>query len=112
MPGGVSACQADGVLVIPTVATMAEGLDASRYQLLAKLQLTESGKGRHPGPLRNYLAAANCDAADIKVLVPGYLSTWGLYLDAYQVYARLVLLDYVTGYRSQYQEDAFVIKAI
>lgn len=37
-----------------------------RYRLLAKLQLTEPGKGRHPGLLRNYLADANCDAAQIR----------------------------------------------
>ena len=32
-------------------------------------------------------------------------------LDKYQVYARFVLLDTVSGYRSQYQEGACVISA-
>ena len=36
---------------------------------------------------------------------------WGFELEQYQVYARFILLDTVTGYRSQYQEGAFIIKA-
>ena len=99
-------------LVIPTVVTMAEGLDAGRYRLLAKLQLAESGKGRHPGLLKNYLADANCDAAQIRVTVPGYTEQVGFELEQIQVYARFVLLDCVTGYRSQAQENAFVIKVV
>ena len=32
-------------------------------------------------------------------------------LDQYQVYARFILLDSVTGYRSQYHEASFIMKA-
>ncbi|MBR1782754.1 MAG: hypothetical protein IJ753_04465 [Bacteroidales bacterium] len=35
---------------------------------------------------------------------------WGLRLDKYQVHARFILLDTLTGYRSQYQRDATVMK--
>lgn len=102
----------DGSLVIPTVVTMAEGLDAGRYRLLAKLQLAEPGKGRHPGLLRNYLADANCYAAQIRVTVPGYTEQVGFELEQIQVHARFVLLECVTGYRSLAQENAFVIKVV
>ena len=100
----------NGSLVIPTVVTMAEGLDAGLYRLLAKLQLAEPGKGRHPGLLRNYLADANCDAAQIRVTVPGYTEQVGFELEQIQVYARFVLLDCVTGYRSQYQDYATILQ--
>ena len=104
-----NAVRMNGSLVISTVVTMAEGMDAGRYRLLAKLQLTEPGKGRHPGLLRNYLADANCDAAQIRVTVPEYTEQVGFELEQIQAYARFVLLDCVTGYRSQYQEGACVI---
>lgn len=100
----------DGSLVIPTVVTMADGLDAGRYWLLAKLQLTEPGRGRHPGLLRNYLADANCDAAQIRVTVPEYTEQVGFELEQILVYARFVLLDCVTGYRSQYQDYATILR--
>jgi len=79
---------------------------------VAKLQLTEPGKGRHPRLLRNYLADANCDAAQIRVTVSGYTEQVGFELDQYQVYARFVLLDSVTGYRSQYQEYSTSLTAL
>ena len=44
-------------------------------------------------------------------MIPEYAERWEYELDKYQVYARFVLIDTVTGYRSQYQEGAFVIKA-
>lgn len=55
----------DGTLSVPAVVTIAEGLDAGRYRLLAKLQLTEPGKGRNPGLMRNYLADRNCGCGPV-----------------------------------------------
>ena len=102
----------DGLLVIPTVVTMAVGLDAGRYRLLAKLQLAEPGKGRHPGLLRNYLADTNCDAAQIRVTVPGYTEQVGFELEQIQVHARFILIDNVTGFRSQSHPDSFILRVI
>ena len=34
---------------------------------------------------------------------------WGLRLDKYHIHARFILLDTVTGCRSQYQQGAFCI---
>ena len=36
-------------------------------------------------------------------------SIWGLNLQHYQVHARFILLDTVTGYRSQYHQQSFLI---
>ena len=47
----------------------------------------------------------------VSIVIPGYVERWGYDLDKYQVYARFVLLDTVTGHGSQYQEGAFIIKA-
>lgn len=38
-------------------------------------------------------------------------SRYRLLDNKYKVYARFVLLDTMTGYRSQYQEGAFIIMA-
>ena len=103
------AVRLDGALLIPAHVVIADGLDARRYRLLTKLQLTEPGKGKHPGYLRNFLADANCDARDVRVLVPGYLNTWGLYLDTYQVLAHFIIIDNVTGYRSQSHQQSFIL---
>ena len=44
-----------------------------------------------------------------QIVIPGYADIWGLRLDKYQIHARFILLDTVTGYRSQYQQGAFCI---
>ena len=55
--------------------------------------------------------AVSLGAGVVSIVIPGYAERWGYELDKYQVYARFVLLDTETGYRSQYQEGAFVISA-
>lgn len=69
------------------------------------------GRCRHLGYLRNFLAEGDCAAGEVSIVIPGYMERWGYELDKYQVYSRFVLLDTVTGYRSQYQDGAFIIKA-
>ena len=59
--------------------------EASRYRLLAKIQLTAPGRCRHLGYLRNFLAEGDCTAGVVSIVIPGY--------------------------RSQYQEGACVINA-
>ena len=39
---------------------------------------------------------------EIEVSIPDYQHIWGLALDTYQLHMRYILLDTVTGYRSQY----------
>ena len=69
------------------------------------------GRCRHLGLLRNYLAEGDCAAGVVSVVIPGYAGVWGFDLDQFQVYTRFILLDSVTGYRSQYHEYATLIRA-
>lgn len=85
--------------------------DASRYRLLAKIQLTAPGCCQHLGLLRNCLAEGDCAAGVVSIVIPRYISQFGFELEKYQAYTRFILLDRITGYRSQYQDGAFVIKA-
>ena len=102
----------NGTLVIPAAVRLGAEETLGRYRLLAKLQLTEPGKGCHPGMLRNYLADRSCSDGDIFLRIPDYVACSGLDLDQYQVHGRFILLDTVTGYRSQYQQKKFIINII
>ena len=78
-----------------------------RYWLLAKIQLTVPGKGRNSGKMRTVLADRPCGGSPVHISVDP--SSWGLGLQEYQVHARFILLDRETGYRSQYQQQSFII---
>ena len=101
----------NGALVIPARVETGGCTEASRYRLLAKIQLTAPGRCRHLGLLRNFLAEGDCSAGVVSIVIPGYVERWGYELDKYQVYARFVLLDTVTGYRSQSQDYCGIVKA-
>ncbi len=73
-----------------------------RYRLLTKIQLTQPGGGRNPGAMRNYLANGTANDALVTASIPDYVTVSGLDLSSYQVHARCILLDTITGYRSQY----------
>lgn len=75
---------------------------AGRYRLLTKIQLGRPGRGWNTGALRNYLAEGTAHDAAVTTSIPDYVSVYGLDLDSYQVHARCILLDTVTGYRSQF----------
>lgn len=75
------------------------------YRLLAKIQLTEPGKDRNPGLMRNFLASPFDAASNATVTIPNATSQ-----SEYQVHARFVLLDTETGYRSQYLQQSFLIQ--
>ena len=105
------AVKVNGALVIRLNVTIHHGLNAGRYWMLCKIQLTEPGKGKHPGYQRNFLADTHCGSDEINVIVPGYAGIWGLDLDEFQVHARFVLLDTVTGYRSQEHLYSTILRA-
>ena len=73
-----------------------------RYHLLLKLQLTNPGRGKKPGKMRNFLALAPCSAGDstAEILVKNYRDIWDLDLQEYQAHCKYVLLDRQTGYRN------------
>ncbi len=105
------AVKIDGSLVIPARVEMGVCPDASRYRLITKIQLTVPGRCRHTGLLRNYLAEGDCSAGVVSVVIPGYAGVWGYELEEYQVYARFLLLDSVTGYRSQWHDYSTLTRA-
>lgn len=84
---------------------------ASRYRLLIKIQLTAPGRCRNTGLRRNYLAEGDCSTGVVSVVLPSYVSVWGFDLDEYQVYAQFILLDAVTGYKSQRHDYATTLAA-
>lgn len=105
------ALKRNGNLVIPAAVAIPSAWEASRYRLLAKLLLDVPGKGKHPGRLKNYLADRVCGSGDVSIVVHDYASVWGQDLDEYQVHAKFVLLDTVTGYRSQELEYSTCLRA-
>lgn len=73
-----------------------------RYRLLTKIQLGRPGRGWNTGTLRNFLAEGTANDAVVTSRIPDYVSIWSLDLESYQVHARCILLDTITGYRSQF----------
>ena len=86
----------------------------SRYRVLGKIQFEEPGMGRNPGKMRNFLSTSipigTC--SEIEILIPEYQAIWGLALETYQLHMRYILLDAVTGYRSQYQSLSTLMRII
>lgn len=103
--GGASVVE--GLLVLPVSVFIAVAFVPERYRLLAKIQLTAPGKGRNPGKMRNVLADRPCGSSSVNLFIDP--SIWGLNLQQYQVHARFILLDTVTGYRSQYHQQSFLV---
>ena len=105
------AVKVDGSLVIRLKVTIHNAVNTGRYRMLCKIHLTEPGKGRNSGLLRNFLADSDCGSEEITVTIPGFAGIWGLDLDEFQVHARFVLLDKVTGYRSQEHLYSTILRA-
>ena len=80
-----------------------------RYRLLTKIQLATPGRGRNPGAMRNFLAEGCANDARLTTCISDYKSVWVLDLQSYQVHARCILLDTITGYRSQFLAVSGVI---
>ena len=96
----LGASAASGTLQIRWQLEMEDS--AGRYRLLTKVQLAAPGRGLDTGKLRNFLAEGTANDAAVTTSIPDYISIWGLDLGSYQVHARCILLDTVTGYRSQF----------
>ena len=72
----------------------------SRYRVLGKIQITEPGAGCHPGLMRNYLSQSVPDESCSEILFT--IPRERMDLETFQIQVRYLLLDTVTGYRSQY----------
>ena len=96
----LGASAVDGTLYIRWKLEMEDS--SGRYRLLTKVQLGRPGRGWDTGALRNYLAEGTANDAAVTTRIPDYISVYGLDLQTYQVHARCILLDTITGYRSQF----------
>ena len=101
----------EDVLLLDFNVWMDENVEDDRYQILARIQLAKPGGGLNPGKMRTLLALVPCQAGES---VTGfglidYIQRWHLDLPAYTVHIRHVLLDRLTGYRSQYIQNSFDI---
>jgi len=85
----------------------------SRYRVLCKVQLAEPGLGRNPGKMRNFLSPSvpSASVSEISLSVKDCRSVLGLPLDTYQLHLRYILLDSVTGYRSQYHSLSTLVSS-
>lgn len=72
----------------------------SRYRVLGKIQIAEPGAGCHPGLMRNYLSQSIPEGSCSEIVF--ILPRERMDLETFQIHARCLLLDTVTGYRSQY----------
>lgn len=79
--------------------------ELQRYRLLCKVQVCEAGRGCHHGKMRNHLAEPAADnIAALSVLVPAELAS----TQQVQIHIRYLLVDAVTGYRSNFKKLSFV----
>ena len=90
-------------------SSIGDGLVGHRYRMLLKLELTRPGHGRQPGLQRNFLATSCCTDEDgtISFLIEDYRKIWDLDLPGYTAHCRFILIDRMTGYRSNFRMTSF-----
>ena len=74
----------------------------SRYRVLGKIQIAEPGSGCHPGLMRNYLSPSVPDGKCSEIVF--IISRERMDLKTFQIHVKYLLLDTLTGYRSQYNK--------
>ena len=81
--------------------------EPGRYRVLGKFQIGEPGCGRNPGLMRNYLSESvpSAECSVVEFLAPDSVPA----LEIKQLHLRYLLLDYKTGYRSQYHSLSDII---
>ena len=92
--------------------------EPERYALLCKVQLTEAGKGCNPGKMRNFLAeevteddmaTGSCQSRPVALTIPVHTAFPGVSAATCSLHLRYMLIDRLTGYRSQCQKLSTVI---
>ncbi len=109
----VSSGVEDGTMRIVCRVVMHDEPNPERFRLLGKIQLVKHGRSCHSGMMRTYLSE-ELEMSDnfgrlVRFTIPDYVSAWGLDLKVYSVHFRLILIDTLTGYRSQYQKYSSVV---
>ena len=108
----MSASVEDGALVLRLSVAGLALADASRYWLYGRVQLTEVGKGASSlVAKRSVLASDPCSVSPVSLVVEDWLELWPSLsgLSSFRVHGSFVLLDTVTGYRSQRKRLSSVV---
>ena len=108
----VSAALAGDDLLLKVSVVVLEYVSASRFWLYGRVQLTAIGKGASSRvPRKSVLSSSSCESLPVELVVPDWRSVWpelageGCFL----VHGSYVLLDAVTGYRSQRRRWSFKV---
>ena len=114
-PFSVSAMSAsveDGALVFRLLVAGLEFVEVSRFWLYGRVQLTELGKGLSSQVTKKTLLASEpCSAASVSLVVADWEELWPAVvgLSSFRMHGSFVLLDSVTGYRSQRKSISDVV---
>lgn len=90
-----------------------EFVEGSRYWLYGRVQLVEAGRGKSSRvPWKSVLASGPCSGGLAEMVVSSFRSVWPVVDGAsvFGVNVSFVLLDAVTGYRSQKHRQLFVVE--
>lgn len=104
-----SASDIDGVLQIIANTSVSEYDNPERYRLYIRLSLSAPGTGYSLRGMKGFVADQDC-SGNIVISVPDYKEIWYLDLHEYQIHSRCVLLDVLTGYRSQAQRHSAILR--
>ena len=109
----VSAVVSGEDLVLRLSVAGLEYVDASRFWVYDRVQLVVAGRGLSSRvPWRSVLASGPCSTSPVEVVLSEFRSVWPA-VDGTSVLGvnmRFVLLDAVTGYRSQKHRKSFVVE--
>lgn len=110
-PFNVSFCDAvvkDGTLRLSVDAHVSSEIQPERYRLYARLRIMDLGRGYGVRGMRGFLAEGDCSQL-MTISIPGYNDYWSFNEDCFQIQAMCILLDSITGFRSQYQRTIAVL---
>lgn len=100
----VSAASAGDDLLLKVSVVGLEHVSSSRFWLYGRVQLTAIGKGTSSRvPRKSVLSLESCASSPAELFVPDWRSVWPELVEEriIRVHGSFVLLDAVTGYRSQ-----------
>ena len=109
----VSAVVSGEDLVLRLSVAGMEYVKASRYWLYGRVQLVEAGRGKSSRvPWKSVLASGQCSGGSAEMVVSSFQSVWPAVDGAsvIGVNVSFVLLDAVSGYRSQKHRQSFVVE--
>lgn len=99
----------DGALRLTVDAHVFPDAYAGRYRLYARLRLTNPGKGYGVKRMKGFLAEGDCSGKK-NIVIPGYRDRWEVDGAQFQVQATCILLDSITGFRSQRQRTIAILE--